>query len=100
MTRRSALLYYTAVSAFLLFLLEAFSGFVLWLAVSGGDGLRGGGRGGAEPPGREEFLTVTRSAWIDIHDWAGVALLVIIALHVVLHWRWIVQVTKRVFAAE
>jgi hypothetical protein len=29
-----------------------------------------------------------------------VALLVIIGLHVLLHWRWIAQVTKRVFAAE
>ena len=99
MTTRGALLYYTATSAFLLFLLEAFSGFVLWLAVSGGDGFRGG-RSGAESASQEEFLTVTRSDWIDIHDWAGVALLVIIGLHVVLHWRWIVQVTKRVFAAE
>jgi hypothetical protein len=99
MTTRAALLYYTAVSAFLLFLLEAFSGFVLWLAVSGGDGFRGD-RDGALRPGQEEFLTVTRSDWIDIHDWAGVALLVIIGLHIVLHWRWIVQVTKRVFAVE
>jgi len=99
MTTRAALLYYTAVSAFLLFLLEAFSGFVLWLAVSGGDGF-GGGPGGAERPGPGAFLSVTRSDWIDIHDWAGVALLVIIGLHIVLHWRWIVQVTKRVFAVE
>ena len=99
MTTRAALLYYTAVSAFLLFLLEVFSGFVLWLAVSGGDGVRGG-RGSVERAGQEEFLTVTRSDWIDIHDWAGVALLVIIGLHVLLHWRWIVQVTKRVFATE
>ena len=99
MTTRAALLYYTAVSAFLLFVLEVFSGFVLWLAVGGGDGLRGG-RGAAEGPGQEEFLTITRSDWIDIHDWAGVALLVIIGLHLVLHWRWIAQVTKRVFAPE
>jgi len=99
MTTRAALLYYTAVSAFLLFLLEAFSGSVLWLAVSDGDGFQGG-RGGAERPGQEDFLTITRSDWIDIHDWAGVALLVIIGLHVVLHWRWILQVTKRAFAAE
>jgi len=99
MTTRAALLYYTAVSAFLLFLLEVFSGFVLWLAISGDDGFRGG-RDGALRPGQEEFLAVTRSDWIDIHDWAGVALLVIICLHVVLHWRWIAQVTKRVFSAE
>ena len=99
MTTRAALLYYTAVSAFLLFLLEVLSGFVLWLAVSGGDGFRGS-PGGPERPAQEEFLTITRSDWIDIHDWAGVALLVIIGLHIVLHWRWIVQVTKRVFAAE
>ena len=99
MTTRAALLYYTAVSAFLLFLVEVFSGFALWLALSGGDGFQGG-RGVAERPGQEDFLTITRSDWIDIHDWTGVALLVIIGLHVVLHWRWITQVTKRVFASE
>jgi hypothetical protein len=29
--------------------------------------------------------------WIDIHKWSGVALTVLVILHVVLHWRWIVQ---------
>ena len=94
--RRGAFLYWIAVSAFLLFLLEVFSGFIVWVAIPRGDGFRGG-RGAVEPPGQEEFLALTRGDWIDIHDWAAVALLVVIGVHLILHWRWIVRVTRRMF---
>lgn len=97
--RKGAVLYSIAVSAFVAFLLEVFSGFVLWLALEGGDGFRGG-RGGSQPPGGDEFLAVTRNQWIDIHDWAGVALLVIVGLHVVLHWRWILTMSRRALLGE
>jgi len=97
--KRGTLLYWIAVSALLLFLLQVFSGFVLWVAISGGDGFRGG-RSDAQPPGQEEFLALTRGDWIDIHHWAAVALLVIIGIHLFLQWRWIVSVTKRMFTGE
>jgi quinol-cytochrome oxidoreductase complex cytochrome b subunit len=95
--KRGTLLYWIAVSALLAFLLQVFSGFVLWLAIPRGDGFRGG-RQDAEPPGQEEFLALTRGDWIDIHQWAAVALLVIIGVHLILQWRWIVSLTKRIFA--
>jgi len=96
---KGSVLYAIAVSALLAFLLEVFSGFVLWLALERGDGFRGG-RGAAQPPGQDEFLALTRSDWIDIHDWAGVALLAVIGLHLVLHWRWIVTMTRRALLGE
>ena len=37
-----------------------------------------------------------RYIWIEIHNWASVALLVIILLHIIFHWGWIVATTKRV----
>ncbi|HEX78841.1 MAG TPA: DUF4405 domain-containing protein [Dehalococcoidia bacterium] len=37
-----------------------------------------------------------RYVWIEIHSWASVALLVVILLHIILHWGWIVATTKRV----
>jgi quinol-cytochrome oxidoreductase complex cytochrome b subunit len=97
--KKGAILYWTAAAALLLFLLQVFSGFVLWLAISRGDGYRGG-RGAAQPPGQEEFLALTRGDWIDIHEWTAVALLVVIGLHLILHWRWIVSVTRRMFVGE
>jgi len=43
-----------------------------------------------------EALGWHRIAWIDVHNWASIALLVIILLHIILHWGWIVATTKRV----
>jgi hypothetical protein len=37
-----------------------------------------------------------RYAWIEIHSWIGVALAVIILVHIILHWKWILETTKRV----
>jgi len=36
-----------------------------------------------------------RHTWSDIHIWAGVAILALAALHIPLHWKWIVSMTKR-----
>ena len=33
--------------------------------------------------------------WIAIHKWSGFALLVESMLHVALHWRWLVTMTRR-----
>jgi hypothetical protein len=38
----------------------------------------------------------TRLLWIDIHKWTGLALSITVLLHVVLHWGWLVRMTKRV----
>jgi hypothetical protein len=97
--KRGTLLYWIAASALVLFLLQVFSGFVIWAAIPRGDGFRGG-RGADQPPGQEEFLALARGDWIDIHQWAAVALLVVIGLHLILNWRWIASLTRRLFAAE
>ncbi|MGQ9572212.1 MAG: DUF4405 domain-containing protein [Dehalococcoidia bacterium] len=97
--KRGALLYWTAMVALVLFLFQVFSGFVLWVAISGGDGFRGG-RDGGEPPGQEEFLALTRGDWIDMHQWVAVALLVVIGLHLLLNWRWVLSVSRRMFVPE
>lgn len=91
---RAPLLYWTALAALLAFLLQVFSGFALWLAFTEGP-FRG--RGGASGLGRgqEEFLGVSRHDWVDLHDWTAVALIVILALHLLMNWRWVVSVTGR-----
>ncbi|MFC2077400.1 DUF4405 domain-containing protein [Candidatus Bipolaricaulota bacterium] len=38
--------------------------------------------------------------WIAIHKWSGLALVVESLLHVALHWKWLVTMTKRVFVRK
>ena len=93
--RRASVLYWIAVAALLTLLVEAVSGFILWIALPRGDGFhfRGSGSRAAH-----DSFGFTRETWLDIHDWAGIALIVILLVHLLLHWRWVVNVTKGVLA--
>lgn len=71
---------------------EVASGFILWLILPRGGGY-GWGRG-AEL-GREATFIWPRQTWIDLHNWVGVALLVVVLVHVIVHWKWIVNMTKK-----
>jgi len=33
----------------------------------------------------------------EIHDWSGIILCCFVLLHLILHWRWIVTMTKQAF---
>lgn len=35
-----------------------------------------------------------------IHDWSGIVMVLLVLVHLVLHWDWIVRVTKCVFDKE
>jgi hypothetical protein len=88
------------------FIVDLFSyiGFVLLL----GTGLilqyilpHGSGRIISEGTGRasgEKLITtlwgMTREQWGQIHFWIAVAILVVLLLHLILHWRWIVCVLR------
>jgi hypothetical protein len=81
-----------AMSMALLGLAEAVTGFVLWLGFPTGGG--GGGRGWGGGVGNLTFWELSRHTWIDIHDWVAVALVVLVVVHVILHWKWIVRMAK------
>ena len=47
------------------------------------------------PPGSNKTLSLwgfTRHQWGDIHFWISLGLLVVLVIHLVLHWNWIVTV--------
>jgi len=49
------------------------------------------------PPGSGRYATLwgfDRHGWGDIHFWVAVALLGVLALHLVLHWRWVVCMVR------
>jgi hypothetical protein len=40
---------------------------------------------------------VSRLLWKDLHDWGGIVMLAGVFLHLILHWKWIVCMTRNVF---
>jgi len=86
--------YILFIALFLSGLFQAISGFVLWLVLPHGQGYRGG-RG-------LELVDTTfiweRNTWIDLHDWTSVAIVVLVFLHLILHWKWIIFMTKKAFS--
>jgi len=92
--KKATLFFNLTVTMLLLSLTMAVSGFILWLAFpSGGGGGGGHGRGGG---GELTFWELSKHTWIDIHNWVAVALLVIAIIHVVLHWKWIARMSKKI----
>jgi hypothetical protein len=69
-------------------LAEAVSGFVLWFALPSG-----GGRRGIDLT----YLGLTRHTWIDIHDWIAIALTVVVVIHLIIHWKWVIRMTNHIF---
>jgi uncharacterized iron-regulated membrane protein len=73
-----------------LFVVVMVTGLVLWFVLPGG-----GYRGGRNPAYDAVLLTLTRFEWRNIHNWAGLAMGILAALHMVLHLPWIVCQVKR-----
>jgi len=92
--RKATRNYITAITLFILGLFQAVSGFIMWLALPRGGGQGGGWGGGGNTA---TFWSLSRHTWVDIHSWVAVALVVIIIIHLVWHWKWITYVTKSYF---
>ena len=75
---------------FVAFLLVNLSGLIVWLVLPGG-----GYQGGRNPFYGATLLTLTRHGWKDLHLWAGLVMIVIIIVHLVLHWDWVTCVAHR-----
>ena len=60
--------------------------------------LPSGGYQGGRNPTYDILILFTRTTWDLIHTWASVVMIAIAAIHIPLHWSWIVRMTKRVFA--
>ena len=89
-----------AIGMGLLGLAEAVSGFVLWLGFPTGGGGGGRGWGGGGGLGNLSFWELSKHTWIDIHDWVAVALVVLVIIHVILHWKWITRMAKALFKGQ
>lgn len=71
------------------FVASALSGVVFLSAGSGGY------QGGRNPTFQTEILGIQRSVWSDLHTWVSLVMITGVVIHLVLHWNWIVCMTKR-----
>jgi len=55
----------------------------------------GGYQGGRNAGFATALLGLSRGTWNDLHTWAGLVMLAGIAVHIVLHWKWIVCTTRK-----
>jgi len=104
MPNKGTVNFWMDIVSFFVFMMIVGTGIVLkWILPSrhgeGGGGWKGGGETAGDWAGRW-FLGVHRSGWVDIHFWLAVILVGLIAVHIVLHWSWIVCSLKAHFLKE
>ena len=58
----------------------------------------GGYQGGRNPAWDTGFV-FSRTTWDLIHTWSGVVLILAAIVHLIIHWRWVVKVTSRLFGS-
>ena len=81
------------------FLLAAVSGIVLLFAGSGGAGADSF-QGGRNPRYLSETLLLSRHTWNDLHTWSSIIMIAGVLGHLILHWNWIVCMTRNLFAKK
>jgi len=88
--KKVTLLFVMFITLTLVSLVETVSGFVLWWALP-----RGGGKWALTEP---EFWGLSRETWLFLHDWGAVLLVALVVVHILLHWRWVINMFKKYFA--
>jgi protein-S-isoprenylcysteine O-methyltransferase Ste14 len=48
----------------------------------------------------QTFLGIIKGTWSSIHDWSGIIFIILVVLHFVLHWNWLINMTKNIFSSK
>jgi len=83
---RAKLNYLVDFFMFVSFLITAITGLILKFFLPSG-----------KRSGQNEFLSIIKGDWELVHDWIGILMIFLIIIHIVLHWNWIVAMTKGLF---
>lgn len=73
--------------AFISFLAVAKTGLIIFFFLPGG--VRQGGY--------QEFFGITKASYTAIHDLSGIIFVILVIVHLILHWQWIVGNLKNIF---
>lgn len=55
----------------------------------------GGYQGGRNPAFQTVFLGISREVWSNLHTLGSLVMIAGVGMHLILHWKWIVCVTKQ-----
>ncbi|MES0446814.1 MAG: DUF4405 domain-containing protein [Desulfobacterales bacterium] len=81
--RRSTKLWIVNLISFILFIILCSTGLLNWLVLPRGYQARG------------SFLVSLRHFFIAIHEWAALIFMVVVAIHIILHWPYIKSNLKK-----
>ena len=81
--RRSTKLWVVNLISFILFIVLCSTGLLNWLVLPRGYQARG------------SFLVSLRHFFIAIHEWAALIFMVVVAIHIILHWPYIKSNLKK-----
>jgi membrane protein implicated in regulation of membrane protease activity len=81
--KRSSKLWVVNVISFLLFIVLCITGLLNWLVLPKGYEARG------------SFLVSLRHFFIAFHEWAALIFMIVVAVHIVLHWPYIKSNLKK-----
>lgn len=48
----------------------------------------------------QEFLGIQKGNWSEAHDIAGIVFMALVVIHFILHWKWVVCMTKSVLKLD
>ena len=85
---RASLNYVVDVAIGVGFLLAAVSGIVLYF-------VPGGFQGGRNPQYLQAVLGLTHHQWDGLHTWSSFVMIAGVLGHLMLHWKWMVCMTKK-----
>lgn len=92
MSTKGKINYWIDVVIGLAFVFSALSGLVLLIAPSGY-------QGGRNPYYDQTVLLLSTHAWDTLHTWSSIAMISGVGAHLVLHWDWMVCMTRKLFTA-
>lgn len=78
--------YFIDVMMVFLFLVVAKSGIVLYFFLPEGQ----------RRAGWQSFFGIARHTWKDIHELSGILMIALIFLHIILHLKWLLEMTKNI----
>jgi cytochrome b subunit of formate dehydrogenase len=55
---------------------------------------------GVRQGGFQTFFGIIKGMWLVIHNWSGVIFIILVILHFVLHWNWVMSMTKNIFSKK
>ena len=80
--------YWIDLILIILFLISAISGFIIWIFPHG------------PHSSMIKFLGILKYQWKILHAWISLLFIIFVLIHLILHWKWLLQMTKKIFTKK